>query len=223
MLQSTRNQRETQAKIQLSDLTRLAFVYVLIPRDKSITNPIVTLLNQLAKAARVAEEEKTQLKTLEYRQVGSFKDFNPAVSLFKPNVIIQNKDAQLTDQISKLLSFQKIDSDIVYYQMLFQCWRKRPGVFIQRSLIMTPSVVILAFENLHSLDVDITVLDQISFKQITELYVEKQNPFMFTFVIKDQRIFSKSRKWRLYLENRYLISKLLDTIKVYCAEVGNNL
>jgi hypothetical protein len=95
-----------------------------LTRDKSHTYPIITRIPQLANSARCLED----------RRLG--------------NVKIENKDSQLLDTIMLFTQPLEVDPDIVYYQMLYQVWRKRPGYIQTRTIIFTPSLLLLCSEDL---------------------------------------------------------------------------
>jgi len=75
------------------------------------------------------------------------------------NVRITNRDSELLNKVS----------DISQYQMAFQVWRKHPGVAVPRTLIFTPTTFLLCDEDLTCNNVQLTVLDSASVKDVNKV------------------------------------------------------
>ena len=110
------------------------------------------------------------------------------------------------------------DSNIAYYQLLHQIWRKQPGVQQQRSLVLTPSVAILGEESLKAIDISFTSHATAPLSLILVVRQEKNNPLAVTFVFRAQGLgmFQGRKKWRLLCGTQAVAVRLLEE----CRKLG---
>jgi hypothetical protein len=183
-----------------SNISEMIAAYMIVTRDKSHTYPISTRIPQIANIQR---------------------------NSMKPqplnNVKIENKDSQLLEQI---LKFTNGDQDISYYQLLYQTWRKKPGMKLPRSIILTKSLILLCSEDLYSIDVKLNILDSYQLKDIAKIShgedttnTNSQNHIVLIF--KRMNVLSTKKKWRLYSDSRTISQRVIDELKRACEEVGN--
>ena len=112
----------------------------------------------------------------------------------------------------------EFDSNIVYYQLLHQIWRKKPTTREQRSLVLTPSVALLGEETLETIDVTFTVHAAVPLASVQNVRQES-NPLQVTFVFKNQAglgVILGRKKWRLVLSSPSMASKLVEE----CRKLG---
>jgi hypothetical protein len=178
-----------------ASIQEMTAAFMIVTRDKSHTYPISTRIPQ------VANLQRNSLKP---------------VSL--PNVKIENKDGQLLEAIMKLTG----DSDISFYQLLYQTWRLKPGLKIPRSIIITKSSILLCLEDLTSIDVKLTVLDKYQLKDIAKIIHEDNNTLHIVIIFKRMNYLSSKKKWRLYTDSRNISTRVMEELKRACNEVGNN-
>ena len=171
--------------------------YMIVTRDKSHTYPIITRIPQVANVQRNAMKPKPL-----------------------SNVRIENKDGQLLEQVTKFLG-SVADHDIIHYQMVYQINSKRPGWKAPRSIILTQSMLLLCTEDLTSVGVKLTVIDNSALKDVSKIYFE-ENPLFVTFVFKRTNVLSVKRKWRVFCDARGPSTKLLEECKRACNEIGNS-
>lgn len=174
--------------------------YMIVTRDKARTYPIITKIPQISNAARgLLAGEKP------YR-----------------NVRINNRDDELTNQvIEKIKQLGSYDPDVVHYQMLYQTWRKHPGVLLPRTIILTPSLFLLIEEDLYCKDVRINLIDNAPAKDVHKVILE-DDPSMITIIFKpSSKMFSMKRKWRLVAAYPTAVTRLYDECKRLCATHGN--
>lgn len=218
------------------------YTYLIVTRDKSKTYPIVTQIPQLANAAKCLEnldrEEKGRGGGAQVQMRGqsppSMSQIDEEVhdtdtektfavrekSDRQPEVVnILNMDAAVTEAVAAVASSKGVDGDIVFYQMLFQCWRKRPGVFIARTIILTPTLLVLGDEDLKSAEVKLNVVDSCFIKDLSRIKIEDNQQFV-TLLIKPSKVLATSRKWRLVAESVGCVVKLVEELKRLCAENG---
>ncbi len=227
-----------------------SYNYLFITRDKSMMNSIISSMTQFSKICKANEDLHSPYPVnlihkaiINLNQVNDNnvninqlspasiinRDYSSATkpqmssTISKSLVMIQNKDEQLVTAVLKCINNRKYDGDIVYYQMCYQYWKRRSDILCQRSVVITPSIIMLCYEELNSKDVELLLLDSSPFKSITGLKIDKSNPCMMSVYLRDSGLFSQTRKWRFYLNNRNLINKLYEMIKSSCARVGNNL
>lgn len=164
----------------------IAYYYGIITQDKSATYPIISRVPQIAN--RLRKMSSSPLR----------------------NVKIENKDSALLQSIIDYLKGKKGDSDVNHYQMVYQVWRKQPGVKAARSIILTRTHLLLCDEDLlEARDVKITVLESYTRKELNKAYIEEESPLFITLVFKPSSVFSASKKWRLFIESRDAAAKLL--------------
>lgn len=179
----------------MTNIAEMTAAYMIVTRDKSHTYPISTRIPQIANIQR-----------------------NNNKNAPLPNVKIENKDGQLLEQIMKFTG----DSDISFYQLLYQTWRKKPGLKIPRSIILTKSLILLCSEDLSSIEVKLTILDQYGLKDIAKIsHDETNNTLNIVIVFKRRNVVSSKKKWRLYTDSRNISSRIMDELKRACHEVGN--
>jgi hypothetical protein len=74
------------------------------------------------------------------------------------------------DAVSKLLSTNSIEADILHYQMLFQVNKKESSSggnpLLPRTIILTPSVLLLCDEDLCNEEVSVKIIDRVEVKNI---------------------------------------------------------
>ena len=156
------------------------------------------------------------------------------LTMYTGKVKISNKDGQLLDAVHgacQAVSFKAaaatltrrgqapvdLDSNITQYQLLHQVWRTKPGVRAQRSLILTPSVAILAEESLGVIDVSLTIHGAEQLTQVQCVRLER-NPLQLTFVFKASGlgVFQGRKKWRLQCGSAAVAARLLEE----CRKLG---
>ena len=113
-----------------------------------------------------------------------------------------------------------MDPDVVHYQMLFQIWRNKPGVSAARSVVLTPSLLLLCEEDLSSVDVHLKILDTAFLKDVWKITPEA-NPLQLTFIFKPTSVFATRRKWRLRADSRQAMAKLEEECRRVCTEANN--
>jgi hypothetical protein len=145
-------------------------------------------------------------------------DLGPAQSKVK----ISNKDGQLLDAVhgacegvncARGSRGRAIDSNVCYYQLLHQVWRKLPSVRRQRSLVLTPSFVLLVEENLHQIDVAFTVHGAEPLSSVFKVRVEASpSPLFVTFIFRASGlgVFQGRKKWRLVCDSASTAARLVD-------------
>ena len=182
---------------------RVAFQYMILTREKTRTYPLITRINKAANSQRSA--------------------FHPIPLC---NVQIDNKDFQLVEKVMQCTLSLGGDHDIVHYQMAFQIWRKRPGVKLPRTIIVTHSLLILCTEELNRPDIHLEVLDYARLSDVQKIFMD-DNPLFVTFVLKSGALFglglAKTRKWRMCTDSRATSTRLQEECRRACAEQGNPL
>ena len=134
-------------------------------------------------------------------------------------VIIINKDSELLDLVSdymqkknskrKLIGSIKLkDPDINYYQMCYQIWRKKSNYGVARSIIFTPTSLLLIDEDLFSVGVTLQLIDMASREDVLNIIAEEE-PTCVTIVFKGM----VQRKWRLKTTSLNITSKLLNELR----------
>jgi hypothetical protein len=176
---------------------RVHFQYMILTREKTRTYPLITRVNKAANLQR-----------------SSF------VPIPLPNVNIDNKDFQLVEQVMHLTLSLGGDHDILHYQMAYQVWRKRPGVKLPRTIILTQSLLILCSEELSRPDIQLDVIDTAALSEVQKIYMD-DNPLYVTFVLKSSALFAKTRKWRMCTDSRATSTRLQEECRRACAEKGN--
>lgn len=169
--------------------------FIIITRDKSRTYPIITKIPQLANVQR-------QAKGL-------------------TNVRIENKDSELLEQALKYISRYTTNSDIVYYQMVYRYWQKKPGLRTPRSIILTQSMILLASEQLTSIKVELIILESYLLKDIYKIFYEDNNPLQLVIQFKKSNVLLSKKKWRIYIESHNAAIKLMEECRRACLDVGN--
>jgi len=178
---------------------RVDFQYMVLTREKTRTYPLIT---RVPKAANV--------------QRGAFHPIP------LPNVKIDNKDFQLVERVMQFTLSLGGDHDIVHYQMCYQTWRKKPGVKVPRTVILTQSLLILSTEELHRPDIQLEVLDTAALGEVQKIFMD-ENPLYVTFVFKSSALFGKTRKWRLCTDSRATSTRLQEECRRACSEKGNDV
>lgn len=189
-------QAATISELMDHSSTEPTVAYMILTRDKSHTYPIVTKIPQVANAARaVAWTDK----------------------IFK-NVLRMNKDDELVARVTLAAQSLGVDSDVVHYQMLYQVWRHRPGVEAPRTVILTPSLLLLCEEQLNSASVDMIIIDQSAAKEVYKVQLE-DDPLLLTIIFKPTKMFASRRKWRLKTDNKGAVSRLQEECRRICQEL----
>lgn len=173
------------------------YQYMILTREKTRTYPLITRVNKAANLQR-----------------GCF------VPIPLPNVQIDNKDFQLVEQVMHCTLSLGGDHDIVHYQMAYQVWRKRPGVKLPRTIILTQSLLMLCSEGLNQPDIHLDVIDTAALTEVQKIYMD-DNPLYVTFVLKSSALFAKTRKWRMCTDSRATSTRLQEECRRACAEKGN--
>jgi hypothetical protein len=177
-----------------ADSEKPVHMYVVLTREKVRTYPIITRVNQLANAVRIALKPSP-----------------------RPTVQIENKDGQLIECVTGLLG---ADPDIVHYQMGYQLVGKNHNERVPRTVILTQTLALLCCEDVSSVEVKLRILDSSALKDVARVYV-KDNPLLVTYKLKGSTMFSGKRTWRMCLESNTAASRLLDETRRACADVGN--
>ena len=186
--------------------------YMIITRNKSKTYPIITQIPQLANAAR------GQL-------YGNINIINQNIlyntNILQKNVKITNKDNEILDIIMNATHKLNADSDILYYQMLYQIINKKYILQVNsRSLIITQSLIFLCNESLMTYNVNLIIIDNYLLKDIYKIkIIENINYIKITF--KSSNLFIKRKKWRLRCDNINNAMKLYEECKRLANEQGN--
>lgn len=169
--------------------------YMIVTNDKALTYPLITTFPATANILRQAR------------------------NLSKVNR--DNRDSQLLDRVAEIIRQLSCDeTDIVYYQMLYQVWRQKPGVLVPRTFIVTPRILLLCHEEITCLDVQLQLLDHIF---LTNIYRVKQedDPLKITIIMKPESAMSfTKRKWRLMADNVNIIMKIRDEIRKTCQDAN---
>jgi hypothetical protein len=176
---------------------RVTCQYMILTREKTRTYPLITRINKAANAVRSA--------------------FHP---IPLTNVQIDNNDFQLVEKVMQCTLALGGDHDIVHYQMAYQVWRKRPGVKLARTVILTQSLLILCTEQLDRPDIQLDVIDTCKLQEVQKIYLD-DNPLYVTFVLKSGALFGTTRKWRMCTDSRATSTRLQEECRRACAEQGN--
>lgn len=176
---------------------KVLYQYMVLTREKTRTYPLITRINKAANLQRSA--------------------FLP---IPLSNVQIDNKDFQLVEKVMHCTLTLGGDHDIVHYQMAYQVWRKRPGVKLPRTIILTQTLLILCSEELNRPDIHLDVIDTAGLNDVQKIYMD-DNPLYVTFVLKSNALFAKTRKWRMCTDSRATSTRLQEECRRACAEQGN--
>ena len=165
------------------------YQYMILPRNKSKTHPLVTQVPQAANALRLrgsdpsAEERKRR------------------------KVRIINADSQLFSAVTSISASRGNSKsggetntarhvDVCHYQMLHQLWRKNDKC-APRTVIITDTLLFLCDEDYQSTEVQLTVLDSASTADIFKVKAES-DPLNVTVVFRPSSVLGITyRKWRL--------------------------
>jgi hypothetical protein len=152
------------------------------------------------------------------------------------DVRIVNRDIELAESLASAVSSSdgnngfnfsmrgSGDLDIVYYQMLFQTWRLRPGVLVPRTVIITDALILLCYEDLRQIPVKISILDSVKPKHVQSIQCDDPAaPLFVTLIIRPTKVLSAVRKWRLKVENTTVLTKFMEEVKRACAKHGSKL
>lgn len=176
------------------------YQYMILTREKTRTYPLITRINKAANAQRSAH-----------------------VPIPLSNVQIDNKDFQLVEKVMHLTLSLGGDHDIVHYQMAYQIWRKRPGVKVPRTIVLTQTLLILCVEELDKPDIHLEVIDTTSLGNVLKISMDN-NPLYITFELKSSNaLFAKTRKWRMCTDSRATSTRLQEECRRACAEQGNKV
>lgn len=171
--------------------------YVILTRDKPRTYAIITKIPQVANSVRNGMKKGLT------------------------NIKIFNTDQGLLQEVTRTARQANADADIIFYQMLYQVFRKRPGLSFPRTVILTPSLLLLCEERLDVPNVVVRVLDVATFREISKIQSEEE-PNYLTLVFKPSNLFSTKRKWRLKGDTKAAMQRLNDECRRACNEHGNN-
>lgn len=225
--------------------------YMVLTRDKPKTINFITKLYQLANAVRQYSYPLCVLDTTN-ENVAHTNNTNKIVTKL-PKVVIHNTESQMLDHVQKYehsfnssIGIASEDSEVLYYQMLYQL--NPNGISnnesnnavatpspnkVSRSVILTSYYVLLCEENLNKLNVEINILDQCTYKEIQAIKPDHSNPLYVTFVLKEPqykksrlslKVFGgdKSRQWQLCAPSSRIIEKLIQECRRNCHAHGNN-
>ena len=168
------------------------YSYCILPRDKSRTSKIITKIPQSANIERNSKLAEGK----------------------RSNVKIINRDSQLLENISKYTHNIGMYPDIIHYQMLFLMKKNKSGTTNKAcTIILTPDLVLLFKENFSIDDVDTSLIDSASYKDILKIEIAKGNPLILTMVWKPKKVFYSKRQWLLTADHSLTITKLHDELK----------
>lgn len=196
-----RSNSNADSSVEQLDL-RYSYSYVIITRDKSQMHPIIEHFSNAASLARQMFSGSSGLA-------------------LSTNLPIASKDVELISQLRLQTINTKVVCEIMHYQIVHQTWRMRPGILVPRTVILTPSHALLFYEELHAHNVQLILLDKAAYGNVVEVKIEKSSPGHITFVLRASPLITKTRKWRLYLNNQQALSRLYDAIKSCCADAKN--
>ena len=104
--------------------------------------------------------------------------------------------------------------DIIHYQMLFQIKKSKSSLTHKAcTIILTSDLIVLFKENFSIDDVDTTLIDSASYKDILKIEIDKYNPLIFTIILRPKKVFYSKRQWLLTAEYPATIIKLHDELK----------
>jgi hypothetical protein len=168
------------------------YSYSILPRDKSRTSKLITKIPQSANMER--NDKLTEDR--------------------RSNVKIINRDSQLLENISKYTQNIGMYPDIIHYQMLFQIKKSKSSLTHKAcTIILTSDLIVLFKENFSIDDVDTTLIDSASYKDILKIEIDKYNPMIFTIILRPKKVFYSKRQWLLTAEYPATIIKLHDELK----------
>ena len=168
------------------------YSYSILPRDKSRTSKLITKIPQCANIERINKLTEDQ----------------------RSNVKIINRDSQLLENISGYTKNIGMYPDIIHYQMLFQIKRSKSNLTHKAcTIILTSDLLFLFRENFSIDDVDTSLIDSASYKDILKIEIDKNNPLILITVLKPKKVFYSKRQWSLTAENPATIIKLHDELK----------
>jgi len=165
------------------------YQYMILPRNKSKTHPLVTQVPQAANALRLrgsdlSAEESKRLKV---------KIFNADSQLFSA---VTSISASRGNSKSSGETNTARHVDVCHYQMLHQLWRKNCAC-APRTVIITDTLLFLCDEDYQSTEVQLTVLDSASTADIFKVKAES-DPLNVTVVFRPSSVLGITyRKWRL--------------------------
>jgi hypothetical protein len=192
---SSNNYGNLAQLVSIQSQSQKVVSYMILTRDKSRNSPIITRIPQVSNAARCIEDNRLG------------------------NVKIINKSQQFVDAVSKLLSTNSIEADILHYQMLFQVNKKESSSggnpLLPRTIILTPSVLLLCDEDLCNEEVSVKIIDRVEVKNIWRMRQDNidKDPLYFTITFKSTSLFAKSKKWSLKAESKQAIARLQEECK----------
>lgn len=86
---------------------------------------------------------------------------------------------------------------------------------------MTDSLILLCYEDLRQLPVQLKILDTVKPKEVQSIRCEDvADPLFVTLVIKPSKVLRAIRKWRLKVDNVVILNKFMEEIKRVCAKFG---
>jgi hypothetical protein len=221
------------SSVRSGGTVRAHYRYSILSRDQARTKDIITLIPSETDLTRMIEDAREL-----GRQNARSTDRKMQVHTCDEQLFTAlHESLYTTKEIEK---HKDVDKDVLWYQMLHQTWRKRPGVFIARSVIMTSHYVILCDEDPRSVDVQLLILDKVKYKDITkieegsdavtnqQMTVLKKNArfdedLAITFHLKGPHVYSAPRKWRLICETKKTMNALVEQVRDMCIAVGNVL
>jgi hypothetical protein len=94
---------------------------------------------------------------------------------------------------------------------------------VSRSLIITPTRLLLCDENLALKNVSLTLIDELPLKDIIHLKYAAEKPCSLAIIFKASRMFSKKQSWELTTETANAMTKLVKSLQETCGLVGNTI
>jgi hypothetical protein len=175
--------------------------YMILTHDKSLTYPLITSLPSAANAIR---QERYLSKVIrENRDLQLFDCVTDMIqSIYRADVdkgggggVGGGNGAAAGGTVGRGGGYE---TDLVYYQMLSQIWRQKPGIQIPRTFIITPKVLLLCHEDITSINIRLQLIDSVHVSNIYRVRLERDDPLKITIIMKPEGALSfTKRKWRL--------------------------
>ena len=144
---------------------------------------------------------------------------------------IENADGEFLDELNSIVSTMllptvrhELNMEVRHVQLLYQIWRKKPGVRAARTIVITSSLFILLEEDLRTVRVNLKLISWTDAKHVQKIISDTKYPLQITFVLlgaENKHSLSFTRKWRLQAESRESLRRLKDECKRVCADQGN--
>lgn len=214
--------------------------HVVITREKQRTIDFITKLYQLSNIARQAPTLMEGFiapvvlpKVIINNTEAMFLDL---VHKHIHNHLLQIKyGGNMNAALDSDALLEQADNNVLYYQMLYQVvthttaasggapasieTSKEP-----RSIVFTSQFILLCDEMIDRKEVQATVMEQITYRDIVSIQAE-ENPNYVTFVVKEpgkRKLFGNNKKkWQFFAPNRTVIDKLTMECRKLCQLNGN--